>query len=202
MGFRPKALLELDGEALIRRLIRALQQAGVKDVVVVLGHYAAPIEAALQGMALHVVHNPKPDEGHTASLRLGLQATSPAHSAVLVALADQPLINAQDIADLLTAFHQRPGGTQVVQPTVDGQPANPVLFSAQVRADILSSESLVGCRQWQAAHPAQVHRWLTHNPHYGIDLDTVEDIEALAQRTGLQLRWPPAYGQPTVQSPA
>jgi molybdenum cofactor cytidylyltransferase len=78
----------------------------------------------------------------------------------------------------------------LVQPTVDGLPGNPVLFSAVVRGGILAAEGAIGCRQWQAAHPEQVHRWITANSHYRTDVDTLQDIEALAARSGHSLQWP------------
>lgn len=190
MGHRPKSLLELGGVSLIRRQIIALSGAGVDELVVVLGHHAERIAQAVQEFPVTVVHNPDPDAGQNASLRLGLQALSPKIDAVLVALADQPLINSQDINDLIGAYKKRPDGTQVVQPTVDGQPGNPVMFSAEVREQILAGEASVGCKQWQAAHSEQVHRWATTNQRYRTDVDTPEDIEALAARTGHRLRWP------------
>jgi CTP:molybdopterin cytidylyltransferase MocA len=190
MGHRPKSLLELGGVSLIRRQIIALSGAGVDELVVVLGHHAERIAQAVQEFPVTVVHNPDPDAGQNASLRLGLQALSPKIDAVLVALADQPLINSQDINDLIGAYKKRLDGTQVVQPTVDGQPGNPVMFSAEVREQILAGEASVGCKQWQAAHPEQVHRWATTNQRYRTDVDTPEDIEALAARTGHRLRWP------------
>ena len=110
--------------------------------------------------------------------------------AVLVALADQPLINSQDINDLIGAYKKRPTGAQVVQPTVDGLPGNPVMFSAEVREQILAGAANVGCRQWQAAHPEQVHAWESSNHRYRADVDTLDDIEALATRTGHRLKWP------------
>ena len=190
MGHRPKSLLELGGVPLIRRQIIALSGAGVDELVVVLGHHAQRIEQAVQEFPVTVVHNTQPDAGQVSSLRLGLQALSPRIDAVLVALADQPLIHAQDITDLIGAYKKRPTPTQVVQPEVDGQPGNPVMFSTAVRDQILRGDARIGCRQWQAAHPDEVHRWATPNQRYRIDVDTPEDIEALAARTGHQLRWP------------
>lgn len=190
MGHRPKSLLTLDGQPLILRQLIALSQAGIEDVVVVLGHHAERIEAVLGGCCVTRVRNPDPDLGHTASLRLGLQALLPKWDAVLVALADQPLIHAQDIRDLLNAYAQRPLGTQVVQPTVGGLPGNPVMFSRAVREDILASDAHVGCRQWQCAHPEQVHAWPSTNAHYRTDVDTPQDIEAFHAATGRMLRWP------------
>jgi len=192
MGHRAKSLLEWDGVPLIQRQLIALAGAGVEEVVVVLGHYADQIEAAIRDFAVTVARNPEPDAGQVSSLRLGLQALSPTLDAVLVALADQPLIESADIRDLIGAYTERPEGTQVLQPTVSGLPGNPVLFSAQVRADILAADATTGGRQWQAAHPTQVHRWVSSNQAYRIDLDTPEDMEALAARTGRRLRWPDA----------
>ena len=48
MGGQPKCLLQLDGISLIERQIMALQAVGITHIVVVLGHYAAAISAAVQ----------------------------------------------------------------------------------------------------------------------------------------------------------
>jgi len=175
---------------LIRRQLIALSGAGVDEVVVVLGHYAERIEEVVKEFPVTLVRNPDPDAGQISSLRLGLQGLSHKLDAVLVALADQPLINSQDINDLIGAYKKRPAGTQVVQPTVDGLPGNPVMFSNEVREQILAGDARIGCRQWQAANPEQVHPWSSTNSRYRTDVDTPEDIEALAARTGHRLKWP------------
>ena len=190
MGNRPKCLLELGGVSLIRRQLIALSGAGVDELVVVLGHYAELIEPVVQDFPVTLVRNLDPDAGQVSSLRLGLQTLSPKIDTVLVTLADQPLINSQDINDLIGAYKKRPEGTHVVQPTVDGQPGNPVMFSSDVREQILAGEAHVGCKQWQAANAEAVHRWESSNQRYRTDVDSPEDIEALATRTGHRLRWP------------
>lgn len=190
MGNRPKCLLELGGVPLIRRQLIALSGAGVDELVVVLGHHAELIEPVVREFPVTIVHNPNPDEGQVSSLRVGLQALTGKIDIVLVALADQPLINAQDINDLIGAYKKRPPGTEVVQPAVDGLPGNPVMFSQSVREQILAGEALVGCKQWQSANPEAVHFWSTANSRYRVDVDSPEDIEALEARTGHRLRWP------------
>jgi molybdenum cofactor cytidylyltransferase len=190
MGHRPKCLLQLDGVPLIERQINALTAAGIPALVVVVGHYRDSITLALQSLPVAVVHHPNPDAGQTSSLKLGLQALPPDIDTVLVALADQPLINAQDIRDLIAAYHVRPDFVHVVQPEVNGQPGNPVMFTAQVREAILAGNANFGCKQWQAAHPQAVLRWPTPNPHYCTDVDSEQDIQALAESTGQRLLWP------------
>ena len=193
MGHRPKCLLELEGVPLIVRLLQALREAGVAEIVVVLGHYASAIEAAIAAMPVKPVFNAHPQAGQVSSLRLGLQALPSTADAVLVALADQPLLDRHDLRALIEAYRQRSAGIEVVQPSVQGLPGNPVMFSAVVRQPILTADETVGCRQWQAAHPAQVHAWPSDNPHYRQDIDTADDLRALAASSGRVLTWPPAW---------
>jgi hypothetical protein len=64
------------------------------------------------------------------------------------------------------------------------------MFSSEVRDQILAGDAHVGCRQWQSAHPDQVQAWACTNSRYRTDVDTLEDIAALAASTGHQLKWP------------
>lgn len=202
LGGRPKCLLELEGVPLIRRQAAALAAAGAQQTVVVLGHHAEHIAPALAGLRLTCVQNPRPQDGPVSSQRLGLAALGEQADAVIVALADQPLVNADDIAALITAFRQRPAGTEVVYPEVNGKRGNPVAFTARVRQQILASGEDIGCRQWQAAHPQAVWPWATDNRHYRIDIDTPEDLARFAQDSGQPLRWPAALKPSTPDSPA
>ena len=157
---------------------------------------AKEIETALAGLDVRVVRNPHPQEGQASSLRLGLAAWSGKESismdAYCIGLADQPLVGAHEITSLMDAHHHRPAGCAFTQPFVEGLPGNPVMFSDTVRQDLLAASGESGGRQWQQAHPTQVHRWGTPNAHYRIDLDSPEDIRAFTLRTGRELLWPPA----------
>jgi CTP:molybdopterin cytidylyltransferase MocA len=192
IGHKPKSLLELGGVPLIRRQLIALSGAGVDEVVVVLGHHAELIEPVVQDFPVTLVRNLNPDDGQVSSQRLGLGALTGTLDAVIVALADQPLINAQDITALIAAWKKRPVGAAVVFPRVGAERGNPVIFSAEVLAQILAGEADVGCRQWQAAHPEAVAPFDTDNRRYRVDIDTLDDLERFARDTGHTLHWPAA----------
>ena len=49
MDGRAKPLIERDGVPLVRRVVQALLESGVREVVVVLGHRADEVAAALTG---------------------------------------------------------------------------------------------------------------------------------------------------------
>ena len=196
MGHRPKSLLLLDGEPLILRHWRALHMAGVQAVRVVLGHHAAQFEPVLEAAGLRrgqdwITHT-DPDRGQVSSQRLGLAALPEDLDAVLVALADQPLIGVREIASLIEAYRHRPAGAEALVPMVQGERGNPVIFSARVRTNILQGADDFGGRQWQQAHPQAVYRWPATSAGYAVDLDTPEDIERLRAAGVQDVRWPDA----------
>ena len=188
MGLKPKSLLELNGEPLIRRSARQLLDAGVTQLVVVLGHYAADIEAPLNGLPIHKVYNPDPDQGLVSSQRLGLQALSDNAYTVIMSLADQPLVTTQDIETLLHAFAA--STTDMLFPFVNGQPGNPVLLSARARLEILAGDSGFGCKEWRQSHASQVEKYPSDNLHFVTDLDRPEDVDRFEKTHGQRLQWP------------
>jgi molybdenum cofactor cytidylyltransferase len=189
LGGRPKSLLELGGVPLIRRQLIALSGAGVDEVVVVLGHHADAIEAAVSEFPVTLARNLSPDDGQASSVRIGLQALAGKLDAVIVALADQPLINAQDFTALIGAFKKR-GSAAMAVPRVGGEPGNPVMFEASLRDEWLAGDANAACRRWREANPDRVHWFDTDNTRFQIDIDTPEDMLRFSERTGHSLRWP------------
>ena len=196
LGGRPTALLELGGVPLVLRQLIALSGAGVDEVVVVLGHHADAVEAAVRQFPITLARNPSPDDGQASSVRIGLQALSSRLDAVIVALADQPLIDAQDIVDLIGMFKKR-GDAAMVVPRVtaaggDPEPGSPVMFDAALGEQWLSAGADLAGRRWHDRHPGRVRWFDTDNRRYRVDIDTPEDLERFAARTGHRLQWPAA----------
>ena len=199
MGGRPKAMLRLNGEALIARQIRLLRGAGIGRIVVVLGHHAALIEPELQTLkaalddddALRWVVNPNPDAGPGSSLRTGLAAVPADASAVMVTLADQPLLQAGDLGAVLRAWQVRPAGIDLLLPQFQGQPGHPLVFGQAVRQAVMAAECSTGVREWRRAHPGRVQALVVDHPRYTSDVDTPGDLQTLAQTHGVRLQWPP-----------
>ena len=190
LGHRAKSLLMLDGVPLIRGQIAALFGAGVVEVVVVIGHYAAAIEAELACLPVKRIINPNPDAGQGASLRIGLRHLSAEVRAVIVALADQPLVTHDDVSALIHAFDHRVSGASMVVPQVANEPGNPVMIEAALRDEWLSGESLTMGRDWREANPSRVQFFDTENAHFRVDIDTPEDITTFNARFGRTLGWP------------
>lgn len=190
MGGVPKCLLQLEGRPLIARYVAAMQEAGIEDIVVVTGFYHTQIEPVLADFAVTVARNTEPAQGQQSSVRLGLTTLGSNFDVVLVVLADQPLLGKAEFLALMEAFRLRPPGTGVVYPEVQGQRGNPVAFSGAIIAGMLASGRDIGCRKFIDANPALVHKLITSNDHFILDLDTPDDVAAFAQRVGATLTMP------------
>lgn len=199
MGHLPKPLIRRDGEPLLLRQVRLLAEAGVTQVVVVLGYYAMRVSEVLEKtrwsaadspiarVALKWTINPQPDEGTASSLRCGLRRLPAGLTETLVVLGDQPLLEAGDIAMLLSAWDQRGEGMELLLPEHDGVPGHPLMFSTTVRDAVLDGGSVPG---WRKTHANAVLRLPVSHPRYTTDLDTVEDLERLQQALPLKLELP------------
>jgi CTP:molybdopterin cytidylyltransferase MocA len=186
MGGAAKALITLQGVPLIRRHLIALSGAGVDEVVVVTGHAAERVEAAISDFPLTVVRNERWQDGQQGSVRLGLEAMSGHFDAIVIVLCDQPLIQSGDIVELLAAFKKR-GSGHVLIPTVAGQRGNPIVLDAEAITSIRSSEVNLACRKFVQDNPALVTLHETANTRFLTDLDTREDVERLAAKSGWKL---------------
>ena len=193
MGGVAKPLIRLQGVPLINRQLVALSGAGVDEVVIVTGYARDAIEAQVQTFPVTLAHNEAFRDGQQGSVRVGLAALSGPFDAVLVVLADQPLIGADDLTEMISAFKQRPAGHVVVpRVMVDGQArrGNPIIMDDTARSQILEGDTQLGCRHFIERHPELVHVHETTNARFTTDLDTLADIERLAQRTGWKLELP------------
>jgi len=131
---RPKALVELDGEPLVVRALRALVEGGAAPLVVVLGAGADEVRAVLPA-GVRAVEAPDWADGMGASLRAGLAALEGAGpegagpegtavDAAVVHLVDLPGVTAGAVARLVAV-----GGHDVLaRAAYGGRPGHPVLL--------------------------------------------------------------------------
>jgi molybdenum cofactor cytidylyltransferase len=184
LGGFPKALLKKDGESLLSRFLQAIQKLNPVETSVVTGFYADAIEAEINAIkqktsnSIAIVKNPKPKEGQSSSVRIGLESLTSDYDVLLVALCDQPNIGFSEIEALLGQFNQTGFNKEIVLPMVNGSRGNPVLFSKKVIEEILAIPRMV-CRPFMDKHPELVKVFETNNQAYLLDADTQADIQKL-----------------------
>lgn len=175
----PKALVELDGEALVHRGIRLLQDGGCLPVVVVVGAAAEQVRPLCEDA--QVVEATAWVTGMGASLRAGLSAlaAAPDITGCVVALVDQPLVTST-VVERLRAAHA--DGAVASVATYDGRPRNPVLLDRSTWAAVAGAAvGDEGARGWLRAHPDLVVQVDCTDAGAPDDLDTPQDLHALRE---------------------
>jgi molybdenum cofactor cytidylyltransferase len=174
---RPKQLLELEGRPVLQHVVDALAASGVDEVVVVLGHMADEIAAAVDLPPNgRTVVNPDYASGQSTSLKAGLDAASPGSEAALILLGDQPRLGPEVIRSVLDAY--RATGGRVVRAWYGGRPAHPVLFDRSIWDELRAVEGDRGARDLLKANPGWEVR-VDAGDVSPSDLDTWEDYERL-----------------------
>jgi molybdenum cofactor cytidylyltransferase len=103
---RNKLLLELNGETVVRRAVRTALLAGLDPVIVVLGHEAEQVRAALVGLPCEAVVNPDHARGVGSSLHAGVARVPAAAEAFVLILADMPFVTVEMLATLLARYRE------------------------------------------------------------------------------------------------
>ncbi len=173
---------------MIVRTVASALRSQAAEVIVVLGHGAAPLATALAAANLHpdprlrlrLVHADDHDEGLSASLRRGITVAAHGRAdGALVCLGDMPLVRAATLDRLLARFDRDAGAVAWV-PTVDGRRGNPVLWHSGLFAALLALSGDRGGRLLLAQHAYQVREVPVDDPGVLEDFDTPDRLAAYA----------------------
>jgi molybdenum cofactor cytidylyltransferase len=177
---RNKLLLELGGETVVRRAVRAALDSGVDRVVVVLGHQADLVRRQLDGLACEVVVNPDHERGVGTSLHAGIRAVGEA-DAVVVLLADMPFVSGAMIRGVVER-HVATGARLVLSHYGDVQ-APPTLYARALWAEVLAEPDERCGKRIARRHAAEaaIVPW----PQAALrDIDVAADYEGVRAELG------------------
>ncbi|HEX6144428.1 MAG TPA: molybdopterin-binding/glycosyltransferase family 2 protein [Geminicoccaceae bacterium] len=178
MGRDNKLLADLEGKPMIAHVVDALLASRASPVILVTGHEADRVRAALGERKVEVVHNPAYALGLSTSLRAGLAALPEDAEGVLIALADMPRLTAAALDRLIAAFNPLEG-RGIVVPTVRGKRGNPVIFATRYAEAMAQVAGDVGARHLLGEHADDVVEIEMDDDAALLDVDTRAALEAL-----------------------
>ncbi len=194
---QPKALVELEGQTLAERGVELLRVGGTDPILVVTG----AVRVELSG--IRTIYNEHWRTGMGSSLRAALRALAapvPAAAAdvdadpdadvgadpdadvgaVVVALADQPLVGAAAVARLIAAYR---GGASVAVAAYQGKPRNPVLLAREHWPEVIETAAGdQGARAFLRARPDLVTLIECGDTGSPDDIDTPADLARVTSR--------------------
>ena len=178
---RPKALLPIrpTEETFFDRVTRTLLEAGLSDVIVVVGADANAIRSAVNPRSgVRIVDNPDHEQGQLTSLLAGLRAIDTERAtAMLVTLIDVPLVSAATVRTLVATQHDH--SAAIVRPVSNGRHGHPVIFGRQVFAELQRADPAHGAKPIVRAHAAEMIEVPVDDEGAFIDIDTPEEYERI-----------------------
>lgn len=176
-GENHKLLATLDKKLVIEQTVDALADAGLNETIVVTGHSAAEIAAALKDRDVKFVHNPSFQSGMASSLAAGISALSPETDQCFICLGDMPFVALATLSSLLDAANSL-SEAEIFIPLYKGKHGNPVLWRRSLFEQLSQITGDKGGRAIIREQKDLVSEVKVDDPGVLIDLDTPE---ALAQ---------------------
>ena len=171
------------GPALHELAANAALVAG-QSLTVVIGAYAKEIAPSLRQRAISIALDRGWEEGLASSIRVAVNSAPPGSEALLLMLADQVAITADDLRRLHASWKRHP--ILIAAALYQGAPGLPAIFPRWAFSDLLSLRGDRDARSVLRRNIDRVVRVPMSNA--GIDLDTPEDL--------LQLDAAQTHGEP------
>lgn len=172
-----KLMLPLGSEAIVRRTVRQVCEAGFDEVLVIVGYAHERIVAALHGLPVRCAVNTAFATGMGSSFRTAVDALGDDTTAAMFALADQPFLAPHDYRSLLDTFRLQ--APLIVGSRFGDVTAPPHLFDRSLFPELAALQH--GARSVLERHADRMV--VLHFPSDRLmDIDTPDDYERAVTR--------------------
>jgi len=172
-----KLLAPLDGMPLVRHAALHLAQS-VEDLVIVVGCEAELVRDALGGVSATVVENAEWASGIAGSIRCGVDVLPLDAEAVIVALGDEPRIDAAVTRAVITRWEE--ARAAIVSARYRGVRGHPVLFDRRVFSELSTLTGDAGARSIIERRARDVV-YVDVDAQRPVDVDTPDDLPRLRE---------------------
>lgn len=175
---RPKQLLKLNGETLLRRIARESLSSMCSPVVVVLGAEIEKSREEIRDPDIYAAENPEWSEGMGSSIRTGLKkllSINESVKGVVLTVCDQPFVTGRIINDLVKTYEET--RALIVASAYRETLGVPALFDGELFPELAALKDSGGAKQI-------INRFYDRTagisfPAGAVDIDTQEDFEKL-----------------------
>jgi CTP:molybdopterin cytidylyltransferase MocA len=171
-----KALLPIEREAVIERLVSVFRQNDVQ-VFIVTGYRSQDMVQALKNREVTFVENPKYELGMFTSVQAGVRALQPAIEAFFVMPVDIPLVKSETIKSLINEYNQNPG--KIIYPVFGGKRGHPPLIPRNFVPVIVHWSKEGNLRDVLISYSNLALEVEVNDKGILIDIDTLVDYESL-----------------------
>ena len=176
----PKQLLKFEGTTLLRRAAQTAVESVYRPVVVVLGANFEKTKAEIEDLPVEIVFNEDWQSGLGSSIKTGIEnllEIAPDAAALVITLADQPLVTAQHLNLFAEKFEQ--AHSAVIAAEYNQTRGVPALFAREVFDDLCRLPGDKGAKPVIEKHRRSLSTIAL--PDAAFDIDTPQDFLNLKQ---------------------
>jgi molybdenum cofactor cytidylyltransferase len=172
---RPKALLPIEGQTFLERIVAALKKTQVGKIIVVLGHDAENMTREIKHLPVEILINSDYQLGQLSSLQTAVRhLQSDEHcDGMLVHLVDHPYIDGKLVDLMIQRFYE--GGKLIILPRYQGKRGHPVIFSRSLFRQLLDAPMEQGAKAVVNAHAKETLEIAAGDEGVTIDIDTPDE---------------------------
>ena len=172
---RPKALLPIDGETFIERIVGALKRTQIGKTIVVIGHNAGEIKQKIEHLPIEILINHQYRLGQLSSLHVAIRHLLGDSSCggILVHLVDHPYIDPHLVNRMIEASET--SGKLIIVPRHHGKRGHPVILSRELFNELLAAPMDQGAKVVVNAHPDDTLAIDVDDQGVTIDIDTPDE---------------------------
>ena len=140
----PKPLLRYGDTTFLGQILSVVRQSVVDRVTVVLGSHSQMIRESVDLSQVDVVINEDYRQGQLSSLIVGLKSVLPETEAILMFLADHPLVTVDVVNRIVGAFRETT--SPIVVPVFQARRGHPALFARSMFDELINAPVDEGAR--------------------------------------------------------
>ena len=170
----PKALLPIDGQTFVEKIVAALKQTPVAKVVVILGHKAEEMKRRIEHLPVEIVLNPDYKLGQLSSLHTAIRhlQTDASCDGMLVHLVDHPYLDPVLVERMIQRFYETK--KLIVVPRWQNRRGHPVIFARALFEELLAAPLDQGAKAVVNAHRDETLEIDCEDEGITLDIDTPE----------------------------
>jgi molybdenum cofactor cytidylyltransferase len=169
----PKMLLPFGDSTMLEKTIGNIENAGIRNILVVLGAEKERIEVLLKAGNVSSCFNDRYKDGMLSSVICGVENIPDKAEAVLVFQGDEPLIRPSSIKNVIEGYRSSGGG--LVVPVYKNRRGHPLLIDKKYLGEISRLDPGKGLRSLTEIHHDEVIEVETDDPGILKDFDTFEE---------------------------
>ncbi len=177
---RFKPLLPLGKGVVVERVVGLYRQAGIRDIVVVIGHKGNDLRAVLEPHEVRCVMNSGFEQGMFSSILAGVRNLPEDCHGFFIHPVDIPLVRCSTLSALIAGFEGHPA--HIIHPTFAGRRGHPPLVPVGLARPVLEWRKEGGLRAFWASRKFPEIDVPVADQGIMLDMDTETDYRQMLTR--------------------